>query len=106
MARKGEEPHPRDLGLSQPKCENTLHNRRVVQAIMGDNRPVWAPEIFIMPGAQAALGVGPRPGPHRVDSVMTSGLHDKAFRARLSHLEQAKSPGNPPAKQPEYEPGE
>ena len=56
MARKGGAPHPRDLGLSQPKCENTLHNRRVVQAIMGDNRPVLAPEVFIMAGAQAALG--------------------------------------------------
>ncbi len=60
MARKGGEPHPRDLGLSQPKCENTLHNRRVVPAIMGDNRPGWAPEIFIMAGAQAALGDRPK----------------------------------------------
>ena len=89
----------------EDRIQNTINNRRAMAATTGTNRPVPPAEIFIMAGAQAALG-GSAPDLAAMvsHSVRSPGLTAHRFRSHLQHL--GPSRGSQPSPAHDYEPGE
>ena len=86
------------------RIQNTVNNRRAVHEALQDNRPVNPAEMFILAGAEAALGKSaPDLGRVVAECVKSPGLSEKDFRGRLEH--STVSPATAPRAM-EYEPGD
>ena len=92
----------------EDRIQHTMANRRAIHSMLKENRPVSAPEVFIMAGAQVALGGSAQDlGAGVVDSVQTPGLREQVFRDRLEHPEHSPTlAAQSPADAMEYELGQ
>ena len=72
------------------RVSNTVKNRAEIRAVLGDSRPMYPPETFILAGAAVAVGGEPR---HLGAAIYLSAQHRQTtegqFRERLNHPEQS-----------------
>ena len=105
----------------EDRIANTQTNRAAIHATLGDGRPMYPPEQFILAGASAALGGEAQ---HLGSLIFLKSQHQQTteaqFREALNHPEQStialgeqiqRRIDNPtvrniPAPEPDYEPGE
>jgi hypothetical protein len=88
----------------EDRIQNTVANRRAMHETLQENHPLLAPEVFILAGAQVALG-GSAPDLGRVvaECVQTPGLTEHTFRQRLETREPSRVSQSA---RHDYEPGE
>ena len=74
------------------RVANTVKNRAEIRAVLGDSRPMYSPEEFILAGAAAAVGTEPQPQ-HLGAAIYLSAQHRQTtegqFRERLNRPEQS-----------------
>ena len=103
------------------RIANTQTNREAIHATLGDGRPMYPPEEFILAGASAAMGGESQ---HLGSMMYLKSQHarttERQFREALNHPEQSTialgeqiqrridhpTVRNIPASEPDYEPGE
>ena len=86
------------------RIQNTMANRRAMHEALQANRPVNPAEMFILAGAEAALGKSPQDlGRVVAECVQTPGLTEHTFRQRLETREPSRVSQS---SRHDYEPGE